>query len=59
MELRYKKSLRLYLRTQYNRHTERKLGKGKKNYPRGHTEVGTFAAIIHRKGKIDKPGHAK
>ena len=59
MELGYNKNLRLYLRTQCNPNTGRKLGKGKKKNPRGYTEVGTFTTIINRKENINKPGHTK
>ena len=59
MERGYNKNLRLYLRTQYNPNTGRKLGKGKKENPRGYTKVGTSTTITHRKENINKPGHAK
>ena len=59
MEHGYSKNLRLYLRTEYNPNTGRKMRKGKKKNPGGYTEVGTFTTISHRKENIDKPGHAK
>ena len=59
MKLGYNKNLRLYLRTQYNPNTGRKLGKYKEKNPTGYMEVGTFTTITHRKENINKPGHAK
>ena len=59
MEHGYSKNLRLYLGTEYNPNTGRKLGKDNKKNQRGYTEVGTFTTISHRKENIDKPGHAK
>ena len=59
MEFGYNKNLRLYLRTQCNPNTGRKLGKCKKKYLREYTEVEIFTTITHRKENIDKPGHAE
>ena len=59
MELGYNKNFRLYLRTQYNPNTGRKLGKGKKKNPRGYAEVGTFTTITHMKENNNKSGHSK
>ena len=55
----YNKDFRLYLRTQYNPKTGRKLGKGKKKNPGGFTQVGTFTTLTHTNKNINKPGHAK
>ena len=59
MKLGYNKNLMLYLRTQYNSNTRRKLGKGKEKNTRGYTEVRIFTTITDRKENINKPGHAK
>ena len=59
MELGYNKNLRLYLRTQCNPNTGRKLGKSKKKNLRGYTEVGTFTTITNRKENINKARHDK
>ena len=52
MEFGYNKNLTLYLRTQYQPNMETKLGKSKKNNPRGYTEVETFTTITHRKNQV-------
>ena len=59
MEFGYNKNLRLYLRKKCSPNTGRKLGKCKKKYLRGYTEVGIVTTITHRKKNIDKPSHAE
>ena len=59
MKVRYNKTLKLYLHTQYQLNSGTKLRKSKKKNPKGCTEGGKFTTNTQREENINKQIHAK